>query len=871
MKTKKKILVIGASSKIGSNLIKILKRKSASKFEILGTYNTNKISGFEKLDITNQKMSEEIITRKRPDVIILTAALIHPLTCEENKKLAWRTNVEAVRNIVKVCKKIDCKLVFYSSDYVYDGKKSSIKENDKLKPLNYYGKTKVEAEKIVSTLNKYLILRTAWVNDVNVIGKSFTMQVIESLQKNEIFEAAVDQYGHPTYSYNLAEITVEMILNNVNGIYHTTGSTFVNRYELAKNIAKAFCLDPSLIKKIKTKRNSAIKRPLKVNLDLTKLKSVISTKPMTLDEQLNSMRKDYDFKTNIRDVFVTPIRRINDERGSLSVLSSKDREDAPNSKNTKEVYLTEDIRKSSIRASHKHGSIDEAFTILEGSAKFVLVDDRKTSSTYKKRFSVFLNNEFRAAITVPAGVYHIIKTTEKNSKCLAVASKAFDKKNPDTFPIDQRFFGKEFDIAITKQVESKIKNNQMYKFQETCRLCNSKDFRLVLDLGEQPPSNALLNKKQVNSEYKFPLRLFLCKNCYHLQLRDVVDKGYLFSNYVYITSANETMVKHFKKYSEYLYKTFLKKKNSSHVIEIGSNDGTLLKNFLIHDVDVLGIEPAKNLAKYSKKAKVRTITDFFSYKLAKKISKEAKADIIIANNVLGHIDDLTDFIKGISVLLENDGVFVFEVPHSYELLKRLEFDTIYHEHISYFSITALERWFKRNDLEIFDVKKELVHGGTIRVFVSKQGRYKKSESVRKIRRIEENDGMKQLETYDNFSKQITLLRSSLREMIFDLKDEGYNIFGYGAPAKGNVLLNYCNLDNKVIDFIVDVTSLKHNKLSPGTHIPIRPSTVVPTLSEKHIGLLLAWNYKSEILEKEKMFRKNGGKFLIPIPKPSIIK
>jgi 2-polyprenyl-3-methyl-5-hydroxy-6-metoxy-1,4-benzoquinol methylase len=411
----------------------------------------------------------------------------------------------------------------------------------------------------------------------------------------------------------------------------------------------------------------------------------------------------------------------------------------------------------------------------------------------------------------------------------------------------------------------------LYKFQKKCRLCNVSNFKLILDLGKQPPSNAFLPKNKLKTkEQKFPLRLYLCKNCFHLQLRDIVDKTYLFSNYFYMTGVNKPMVKHFQDYSKYLYQKFLKKINNPFVIEIGSNDGTLLKNFLKYDVDVLGIEPAKNLAKISKKSKINTISSFFNLSLAEKISKKQKADIIVANNVLGHVNDLDNFIAGISLLLKDNGIFIFEVPHSYELLKKLEFDTIYHEHISYFSIIPLQKWFKKHKLEIFNVKKQKIHGGTIRVFVSKQKQYKINKSVNKIQEQEEKFGIKRMQTYDNFLNRIELLKKSLRKTIFDLRKNGYTIFGYGSPAKGNVLLNYCNLDNKIIDFLIDVTPLKQNKYTPGTHIPIKSSKIVSKLSKKHVGLLLAWNYKNEILIKEKQFRKNGGKFLLPIPKPTII-
>tara|TARA_B100000029_G_scaffold511680_1_gene606377 strand:- start:176 stop:1423 length:1248 start_codon:yes stop_codon:yes gene_type:complete len=410
-----------------------------------------------------------------------------------------------------------------------------------------------------------------------------------------------------------------------------------------------------------------------------------------------------------------------------------------------------------------------------------------------------------------------------------------------------------------------------YKLRKTCRLCLSKDFRLVIDLGIQPPSNSFLSKNQLKiPEKKFPLRLYLCNKCHHLQLLDVVDKKELFANYLYMTSANKPIISHFENYVADIYEKKLRGKNSKTVIEIGSNDGTLLKHFLKYDVKVLGIEPAKNLAKISAKAKIETINDFFDYKLAKKISKKVKADVIIANNILGHVDNLTSFIKGIKTLLNDEGIFVFEVPHAMNLLKNLEFDTIYHEHISYFSVIPLIRWFKNHELEIVNIEKQKVHGGTIRVYVSRKNKHKIMKSVSRIIIQEKKFGINKKTTYSDFAKKISKLKFDLVKKIISLKENGEMIFGYGAPAKGNVLLNYCDIDSRFIDFITDTTPLKQNKFTPGTHIPIKSPLIIRKKSNS-IALLLAWNYKDEIVNREKQFLKSGGKFLVPIPKPIIIK
>ena len=410
-----------------------------------------------------------------------------------------------------------------------------------------------------------------------------------------------------------------------------------------------------------------------------------------------------------------------------------------------------------------------------------------------------------------------------------------------------------------------------YKFRKNCRLCSSREFKLILDLGKQPPSNSFITKKELTrTERVFPLRLYLCKACHHLQLLDVVDKEYLFSNYLYMTSANQPIIEHFHEYVNLVYRKFLKNRREKVVIEIGSNDGTFLKKFLKYDVDVLGIEPAKNLARISRSYKIKTENKFFNYNVAKKISNRKKADVIIANNILGHVDELNNFIKGIKILLKEDGVFVFEVPHALKLIKNLEFDTVYHEHLSYFFIAPLYKWLRKNQLKIFDIQKQNVHGGTIRVFVSKSDVYKERKSVRDFIKEEKRNGINNKHTYDEFSNDIENLRYCLKKKIETLKAKNKIIFGYGAPAKGNVLLNYCKIDNKILDFITDTTTLKQGKFTPGTKIPIINPKNRPKNNSNMIAFLLAWNYKDAIIKNEKNFVKNGGRFLIPIPKPVLI-
>jgi len=393
---------------------------------------------------------------------------------------------------------------------------------------------------------------------------------------------------------------------------------------------------------------------------------------------------------------------------------------------------------------------------------------------------------------------------------------------------------------------------------------------MVLDLGEQPPANSFINQSDLNSsEPKFPLRLFWCRDCFLVQLLDIVDKEYLFKNYLYMTSASKPIVEHFIKYAKEIYEEFLQGLDEPLVVEIGSNDGSLLAEFKKLGTSILGIEPATNLANLANQSNITTTNTFFSSKVGKEITQSRNASVVVANNVIGHVEDLQDLMEGIKILIGEKGVFIFEVPYLVDLIKKLEFDTIYHEHLSYFSLLPIMNLTNRYGLEIFDVKKQSVHGGTIRVFISQKNNFKTKDSVKHFLDGEHRFGLDDIEIYRSFSIKVAEFKRKLKTELEIIKKENKSIFGYGAPAKGNVLLNYCNIDTRFLDYIIDTTPLKQGKYTPGTHIPIFPPEKISDKGDGHIALLLAWNYESEILEKEKQFREKGGKFLIPIPTPII--
>lgn len=406
-----------------------------------------------------------------------------------------------------------------------------------------------------------------------------------------------------------------------------------------------------------------------------------------------------------------------------------------------------------------------------------------------------------------------------------------------------------------------------YILEKKCRICSGTNLHLILDLGEQPPANSFIDESELNSlEHKFPLRLFWCKDCYLVQLLDIVNKEYLFKNYLYMTSASKPIVEHFKKYAQDIHQEFLQKENSPFIVEIGSNDGSLLREFKKLDTQILGIEPAINLSDLANQSNITTKNTFFSSEISKEIVKTRNASVVVANNVIAHVEDLQDLMHGVQILIGNNGIFIFEVPYLVDLIKNLEFDTIYHEHLSYFSILPLLKLVQQFGLEIFDIRKQSVHGGTLRIFVSKKGNYPINNSVKIFIDDESKLGLDKIDFYKKFSIDVKELKKELLKILSKLKKENKSVFGYGAPAKGNVLLNYCGIDTKFIDYIIDTTPLKQGKFTPGMHIPI----IAPSnLNNGDVAFLLAWNYEFEILEKEKIFMNNGGKFLIPIPRPII--
>lgn len=405
----------------------------------------------------------------------------------------------------------------------------------------------------------------------------------------------------------------------------------------------------------------------------------------------------------------------------------------------------------------------------------------------------------------------------------------------------------------------------------TCRFCKSKKLKEIINLGSQPSANAFLKKSDLNKkEHYFPLKVNYCQNCGQLQLSHIVSPDYLFRNYVYFSSTSPVFVAHFKEYAKSVYKKFKLNKNSF-VLDVGSNDGILLKPFKKLGTKILGVDPATRIAKIATKDGIETLADYFDQKLAEKIAKKyGHADIITANNVFAHVPEIDEFVLAVKKLLKRDGVFIIEAPYLVDFLEKNLFDTIYHEHVSYLSVKPLTVLFKRFNMEVFDVEKVGSHGGSTRVFVkNSDSNLKVSTSVKEFIDNEEKLGLRKVQTFIQFRKKIEKNKVQLNKILKKLKKENKKIVGYGAPAKGNTLLNYFKIGPEILNYIVDDSKYKQGLFTPGTHIPV-VSPAKLTSDKNDYFLILAWNFADPIIEKYSWFKINGGKFIVPVPIPKIV-
>jgi hypothetical protein len=403
--------------------------------------------------------------------------------------------------------------------------------------------------------------------------------------------------------------------------------------------------------------------------------------------------------------------------------------------------------------------------------------------------------------------------------------------------------------------------------QPECRFCGAPLNETFVDLGMSPPCENFLTHDQLNQvEHFYPLRVRVCTECFLVQLEEYVSAAEIFDEYAYFSSYSTSWIEHARKYVDMIIPR-LGLGNDSLAVELASNDGYLLQHFLPHGVPVLGIEPAKNVAQVAIEKGIDTITEFFGVSLAERLVADGRrADLIAGNNVFAQVPDLNDFLGGMKILLADEGVVTLEFPHLVRLIDENQFDTIYHEHYSYFSLYTTKRIFQRHGMEVFDVEELPSHGGSLRVYARhrENSDLAVTDAVRALLEREMNLGVTDLTYYRAFQKKVVRTKHKLLEFLIAAKEEGKTVAGYGAPGKGNTLLNYAGIREDFLDYVVDRNPYKHGRYLPGTHIPIFDVDRVEQTKPDYL-LILPWNLKKEIMEQTAYIRDWGGRHVVPIP------
>ncbi len=407
--------------------------------------------------------------------------------------------------------------------------------------------------------------------------------------------------------------------------------------------------------------------------------------------------------------------------------------------------------------------------------------------------------------------------------------------------------------------------------QPCCRFCGAPLTHSLVDLGMSPLCESYVSADKVNQmEPFYPLHVYVCEQCYLVQLEEYVSREDIFTEYAYFSSFATSWLQHVERYTHQMIDRFKLDENSC-VIEVASNDGYLLQYFVQAGVPCLGIEPAANVAKAAEEIGVPTLVEFFGVTLAKRLAAEGKqADLIAGNNVLAQVPDLNDFVEGLKLALKPGGVVTIEFPHLMRLMAENQFDTIYHEHFSYFSFISAEKIFAAHGLALFDVEELPTHGGSLRIYARHEDDASKPLTGRAIELHEREvaAGFQEMSTYANFGEQVKETKRKLLSFLIETRRAGKKIVGYGAPGKGNTLLNYCGIRTDFLDFTVDRNPYKQGKFLPGTHIPIYHPDKIAEVRPDYV-FILPWNFKDEIMQQLAYIREWGGKFVTPIPEVTV--
>ena len=831
----KKIVIVGALGYLGTELCKLYSGESwfHNVVAIDSRFVSKRVNQLHEWNIKfhqGQILDKEFLNKHLNDADIVhhlagvtDVAYVkkesNPNQDEKIKKIA----IEGTNNILGVIPQ-KCKIIFPSTHVVYEGLKESkrnIKEDEEPCPVLVYSSSKIQNEKDIKNSNKnYVILRLG-----SVYGYSSTDTMRINIMPN-LFSKISSQNGEINLFGGGKQIkSVVSLIDVVRCMKFMEESDKIKKetFHLAKETVT-----------VKEVAEICKKHNPKVIINTTEdeipnLGYSISNKKLldtgfkflyNLDESIFTMIQKWSFIRNNNDLeYKTRGKKeFVDKRGKIS-----------NYELTEPINLIGYIEsvKGSMRANHYHPVQEQKVLLVKG--QFISIYKGLLEKNSPKITHII--NEGDSVVTKPNVAHTMVFT--KDSIFLNLVRGEREHENygiTHTLP---------YPLVLDEEKNQLLKN---YKFK--CRSCENDQLKRVVSLGYQPLANNLLNNKNEKDEL-YPLEVNYCPNCHNCQLSVVVDPKKMFSNYLYLSSTSKTFRKHFEIAAKKYVKEFKLSPKKSYIVDVGSNDGVALKPFKdLNFKKILGIEPAKNLAKLANREKIRTYNGFLDEKSLKKIKKNA--DIVLASNVFAHSDKLKTMAECMFKLIKKNGTIIIEVQYLLNTLKDLTFDNIYHEHYNYWSLTSLVTFFNRFKSKIYKAEKINTHGGSLRIYVKKNPKIQIEKSVKSLLIEEEKFGIKKYKTYQNFAKKVYKIRNNVRKNISELKKNNSKIIGYGSPAKATTALNFFGI-SKEIDCIVEDNKLKHGKFLPGMKIPI--------VSKSHIkdkpdcAVVLAWNFINEIKKK----------------------
>jgi len=831
----KKIVIVGALGYLGSELCKLYSGESwfHNIIAIDNRFASKRVNQLKDWNIKfyqGEVLDKEFLKKHLGDADIVhhlagvtDVAYVkkesNPGQDEKIKKIA----IEGTNNVLNTISE-KCKIIFPSTHVIYEGLKETkkdIKENEEPCPILVYSSSKVENEKdIKNSGKKYAILRLG-----SVYGYSATDTMRINIMPN-LFSKIASQNGVISLFgggkqiksvVNLIDVVRCMKFMEENEKIERETFNLVQETVTVKDVAE-------ICKKHNSKVTIKITDDEVPNLGYTlsnkKLQNTGFKFLYNLDESISEMIKKWSYLKfdNDLEYKYRGEKEYIDNRGKIS-----------NYELTEPINLIGYIEsvKGSLRANHYHPVQEQKVLLVKG--QFISLYKSLLEKNAPKVTHVI--NEGDSVVTKPNVAHTMVFT--KDSIFLNLVRGEREHNNygiTHTLP---------YPLVSNEERKQLLKN---YKFE--CRSCKNTELKRVVSLGYQPLANNLLKNKNDKDEL-YPLEMNYCSSCHNCQLSVVVDPKKMFSNYLYLSSTSKTFRDHFEKAANKYIKEFKLKPKKSYIIDVGSNDGVALKPFKnLNFKKILGIEPAKNLAKLANKNKIKTFNGFLDKKSLKKIRKNA--DIVLASNVFAHTDELKIMAECMLKLIKNDGRIIIEVQYLLNTLKDLTFDNIYHEHYNYWSLTSLVTFFNKLGGKIYKAERIDTHGGSIRIYVSKNKKIKIEKSVNELLKEEENFGIKEYKTYKDFAKKVYKIRDNVRKNVLKLKKNGTKIIGYGSPAKATTALNFFGISNE-IECIVEDNKLKQGKFLPGMKIPITSKEKIK--GKPDYALVLAWNFIDEIKKK----------------------